>query len=45
MRTNIQIAVLALLVVLLLAQSKPTRLIYFIEHEDEQEEDYIEVTL
>jgi cytochrome c-type biogenesis protein CcmH/NrfF len=45
MKLNILILILAVLLVCSWAQEEPTKLTFFIEHEEEQEEDYIEVSL
>lgn len=44
MRIDIRLAVLCLLAMLVLA-NVPTKMVYFVEHEDEQEEDYIEIVV
>ena len=45
MKLNILILLAAVLLANALAADDPTRLIYFVEHEDEQDEDYISVSL
>jgi hypothetical protein len=42
MRIDIRLCLLCLLAMVVLA-NVPTRMVYFVEHEDEQEEDYIEI--
>jgi hypothetical protein len=44
MKLNIQILIIATLLFSIFAQ-EPTTLIYFVEYEDEQAEDYIEISL